>query len=322
MGDSLFVGSCSGVFFAFDKANGDVRWAYDTKIDGARANFHGDPVVTDRLIIVGSDVASGEEAEGATIPDGYVYAFEQATGDLRWKFALEGGMPSDLLRIGSSVYGVSNDGRLLCLEIGSGKLRWSVAPEGGTHRHAPRYSLLSFGDKIVFSGPEGRLTAVNPTSGKTIWTHQLHEEVNTTLVRADSDFYVATDMETIYRLNSKSGAIRAQLPAPGLPYGTPIPLDDSLLVLLEGGDFARIDAREGRVLWVRSTEDEWSSFRPRVLEDRVLVGNADGELIALDLEDGTPLESYRVHGAVRGFAVADEVLYIGTLGGRLFARRM
>ncbi len=50
MGDSLFVGSCSGVFFAFDKANGDVRWAYDTTTDGPRANFHGDPVVTDTLI--------------------------------------------------------------------------------------------------------------------------------------------------------------------------------------------------------------------------------------------------------------------------------
>jgi len=322
VGDSLFVGSCSGVFFSFDKANGDVRWAYDTTTDGTRANFHGDPVVTDRLVIVGSDVASGEEAEGTTIPDGYVYAFEQATGDVRWKFGLEGGIPSDLLRIDGSLYGVGNDGRLVCLEIGTGELRWSVGSESGTQSHAPRYSLLSFGDKIVFSGPQGLLTAVDPVSGKEIWTHQLHEEVNTTLVRAGGDFYVATDMETIYRLSSKSGAIRAQLPAPGLPFGTPIDLGDSLLVLLEGGDFARIDTDEGRVLWTRSIEDEWTSFRPRVLEDRVLVGSGDGELIALNLEDGALLESYRVHGAIRGFAASDGVLYIGTLGGRLFAHRM
>lgn len=318
MGDSLFTGSCSGVFFAFDKTNGDVRWAYDTTRDGQAASFHGDPVVTEKLIIVGSDVAKGEE--DADVPQGYVYAFEQATGEVRWKFGTAGGVSSDLVSIGDSVYGVSNDGSLICLDMADGKLRWSVTPaEADAHRHAPRYSPLSFGDKIVFSGPEGLLTAVHPTSGKKIWTSQLDGEVNTALVPAGNDLYAATDMETIYRVDSKTGAIQAELPAPGLPYGTPIPLDDSLLVLIDGGNFARIDAKEGRVLWSRSTEDEWSSFRPRVLGDHVLVGSADGELIALDLEDGTPAETYRVEGAIRGFSTADGVLYIGTLGGTLFA---
>ena len=41
MDDLLFAGSCSGVFFAFDKASGEVRWAYDTSQDGQPANFHG-----------------------------------------------------------------------------------------------------------------------------------------------------------------------------------------------------------------------------------------------------------------------------------------
>ena len=87
MGESLFTGSCSGVFFAFDKANGDVRWAYDTATDGYSASFHGEPIVTDELIVVGSDTATGEEAEGAVVPDGFVYAFELATGKARWSFS-------------------------------------------------------------------------------------------------------------------------------------------------------------------------------------------------------------------------------------------
>ena len=43
--------------------------------------------------------------------------------------------------------------------------------------------------------------------------------------------------------------------------------------------------------------------------------------MALDLEDGTPVATYRVEGAIRGFLAADGVLYIGTLGGTLFALR-
>ena len=39
----MFTGSCSGVFFAFDKANGDVRWAMVTtaeiELSGNRATL-------------------------------------------------------------------------------------------------------------------------------------------------------------------------------------------------------------------------------------------------------------------------------------------
>ena len=42
------------------------------------------------------------------------------------------------------------------------------------------------------------------------------------------DAISATDMETFYRVDAKKGEVRAELPAPGQPYGTPIRIDDSL----------------------------------------------------------------------------------------------
>ena len=72
VGDLVYGASCSGVLFALDKSSGEVRWRYDTAQDGRSASFHGDPVVTDELLVISSDVSSS----------GFVYAFELDTGEV------------------------------------------------------------------------------------------------------------------------------------------------------------------------------------------------------------------------------------------------
>ena len=53
---------------ALDKKTGQVKWDYDIRKDGEQSQFHGDPLITDQLVVIGTD---------GTI--GYVYAFERAT---------------------------------------------------------------------------------------------------------------------------------------------------------------------------------------------------------------------------------------------------
>ena len=318
MGDLLFVGSCSGWFYAFDNESGDFRWGYDTSGDGQAANFHGDPVVAEGLILVGTDVGRLEDTDD---PRGYVYALEQRSGEIRWKYGVTGGVPSDLVRRNGLVYGVTIAGELVCLEIATGKLRWSVDSGIEAAHDNLRYSLLSIDDTIVFSAPEGTIIAVDAASGERRWTRALYDEVNTTMILDGDEIYVGTKSATIFGIDAKTGQLKRQLSTAGLPYGTPVALKDSLLILLDGGTFQRI-GKDGEVVWSRTTENEWSSSRPLLLDNRVLVGNSEGELIVFDVSDGTRRDSYRVTGAVRGFSVTDELLYIGTIEGKLFAHRL
>lgn len=72
-------------------------------------------------------------------------------------------------------------------------------------------------------------------------------------------------------------------------------------------------------MWQRKAADEWSSFRPLVREGVVWVGNGQGELVALDLDDGTRRRVVKLTGAIRGFEIVDGVFYVGTLDGPFYA---
>lgn len=55
MKHNLVVGSCSGNFCTLDRQTGQIRWRYNIKQDGNQTSFHGDPLVTDDLILINGD---------------------------------------------------------------------------------------------------------------------------------------------------------------------------------------------------------------------------------------------------------------------------
>jgi outer membrane protein assembly factor BamB len=103
VGKLLFVGSCSGNFYALNRDTGGVRWSYNIKQDGDQTSFHGDPLVAGDLILIGTDAGR----------QGHVYAFERTTGKVRWKYRVPSGVAddvgvaSDIVRRGKYVYAVA-----------------------------------------------------------------------------------------------------------------------------------------------------------------------------------------------------------------------
>ena len=125
MGEVVFIGSCVGTFFALDRQTGKVRWSYDIGQDGNQSSFHGNPLVVNDLILTGTD--------GSGI--GHVYAFEMATGKVRWKYPItkgvpnSTGLPTDILRLGNNIFGVTFGDELISLNAQTGKVNWTF-PSG------------------------------------------------------------------------------------------------------------------------------------------------------------------------------------------------
>jgi len=44
---------------ALDKKTGQVKWDYDIRKDGEQSQFHGDPLIADQLVVIGTDGRSG-----------------------------------------------------------------------------------------------------------------------------------------------------------------------------------------------------------------------------------------------------------------------
>lgn len=96
-GELVFIGSCAGTFYAINKTTGQVQWSYDIRKDGKQISFHGDPLVTGNLILIGTD--------HSCVPGGigHVYAFETDSGKVRWKYRSTS-VPTAIVQLGSNVY--------------------------------------------------------------------------------------------------------------------------------------------------------------------------------------------------------------------------
>jgi outer membrane protein assembly factor BamB len=308
VGDSLLVSSCNGMVRALDRKTGRVKWAYDTQKDGEMLSFHGDPLVTSDLIVIGTD--------GKT---GHVYAFDRSTGALRWKYDVaERGVASDVLRLGQNAYAVTLGDELLCLDLETGKPKWtfrsSVTGHGSDWTSSPALTA----DRIYFGGLDGIVYALDSQSGKLVWKKDLGARITTSIALQGRNLYVGTTTRHIYRLDSGSGEVLGDIVTQSEPRWTIVLAGESILVFLGEDVLASLDLSLKRVLWSAEASKEWTSNRPYLWRGRVLAGNRR-ELVALRLSDGVRQWSHQFPEVIRGIGTSDEVLYVGSMKGPIFA---
>ena len=100
---------------ALDRKTGLVKWEYDIRKDGEQSQFHEDPLVTGRLLVIGTDGKIG-----------HVYAFERTTGAVLWKYKVnDRGVASDFIRVRDEGCFVTLGNELVCVDLESGKPKWS-----------------------------------------------------------------------------------------------------------------------------------------------------------------------------------------------------
>lgn len=318
VGDLLYAGSCSGVFFAFAADDGEVVWRYDTRDDGDPAQFHGNPVMTDSLVVTPSDGT----AEGNT------YAFELATGKLVWKQPTDGGggITTDLLAVGWSALGVTLRGDLVSFGLADGFPLWSFSPEGErlAEERAPNPALA--GDRVLFGGLDGAVYAVDAHEGTKIWKIDLGVRISTALTVHGDSVYLGLEDARVLRVAVDDGSVTGEMAVDAAPTGYPLAAGDTLVVLLASGsealDLLALDSALEGERWRRSSADDWTTVRPYSWRGRVLAGTTAGALHAFALEDGSVDWRTELEGRLRGLGSAGDRLYIGTIEGALYALEM
>lgn len=308
MGDLLIVASCNSRVRALDKNSGHVKWEYDISQDGQQTSFHGDPLVTDQLVVIGTDGAMG-----------HVYAFDRTTGAVRWKYRVDQrGVASDVLRLGDNVYAVTLGDELLCLDLATGKAKWTFHSGFSSQDFRWTSTPAVTDNKIYFAGLDGVIYALDPQSGKQIWKKDLGAPIATSVALQGHDLYVGTAKRQLYRLDTTSGEVLGHFETEAEPRGHLIIADGSLLVFLGDEVLASLDPSLKRIRWSAEASKEWTSARPYLWHGIVLAGDRR-ELVALRSADGSRVWSHQFPETVRGIGTSDELLYVGSLKGPIFA---
>jgi outer membrane protein assembly factor BamB len=296
------------MFRALDKETGRVKWEYDIRQDGAQRQFHGDPLVTNDLVLIGTDGAMG-----------HVYAFEKPTGRVRWKYKVEeSGVASDVLQLGRSVYAVTLGDELLCLDLATGKPNWTFHSSSRSKDFHWTSTPAVTSERVYFGGLDGIIYALEAQSGKLVWKKELGGRVTTSLAVRGHDLYVGTAKRRIYRLDTDSGNVLSDLATEAEPHGHLTLAEDSLVVFLGDEVLASLDLSLKKVRWSAEASKEWTSARPYLWRDLVLAGDRR-ELVAFRCSDGAREWSHKFPETIRGIGTSEQALYVGSLGGPVFA---
>ena len=313
MGDVIYVGACSGILSAIDRMTGTPLWLYDVAADGDAREFHGNPVTAKDRVFIPTD--------GGKI--GHIYAFDRVTGDVAWKYAHRGsgnsGFTSDLLLDGDHIIGVTVDERVVALDAASGAEVWSFPIEGKRRRVGISAALKN--GMVIFGSSNGTVYAIDAKRGTQVWKRQLDAATSTAIAVEPDAVVVGTEGSKMYRLRTADGAVLASLQLGAVPQDTPATSDRGIYVITEK-QVMLVDPALRKILWHAESTAKWTSPRPRLWRGWVVVGDSQGNVVALDQRTGATVWSDKVHDRpVRGIGSDDTTLYVGTIDGHVIALR-
>ena len=311
----VFAAAIEGGVRAFDLQTGAAVWSHESDL-----RLSGGPGVGDGLVVVGS-------------LDGHVIALDAATGTEKWQAKV----PNEVITaptIGQGLVLVrSNDGRVTAFDAASGERRWFY------NKDLP--SLTVRGNASVTLGPgvafvnndDGTLSAMSLSDGRLMWSQIVGvPEGRTELDRmADADGPAVLDGTTVFATSYKKETIAIDGPS-----GRPIWTRDnggvggiglapgSVVVADPAGIVWALDKSTGAPVWSHTVLARRSLTAPTVQGDYVVVGDFDGYLHWLRLDNGELATRERAGGkALRAKpVVADGILIVQNVDGELTAFRV
>ncbi|HSG98775.1 MAG TPA: PQQ-binding-like beta-propeller repeat protein [candidate division Zixibacteria bacterium] len=321
-GEQLFIGSCAGLVYALNKRTGDTLWTYDT----FGKSFHGDPIVTDSLLIIPTDDRWFDGAEGP------VLCLRRADGSLVWRFDPAGfsqlgiGVTTSLTLAEDKVIGVTMQDEVVALDLATGDLRWRYRTDYDTTNNYWASVPVVVDSTVYHAGLDGSLTALALGDGAVRWRADIGSRVTTSLGHVDGSLYCGAENGFFYRW-STDGAAHDSLALDGMPIYLLGVSDERLIVLNSpNAEFnlnlvTAVDPSLDSLLWETASEAGlgWTIKQTYFWRDFVLAGDADGVVSLMNKDTGVIEASFGVTGEIRSLGFDDNVIYVGTISGMVYA---
>ncbi len=311
----VYTADPAGDVRAFDAASGRVLWRLDTGLRLSGGPGHGEDT-----LVIGS-------------LDGEVLAINPDSGSERWRARVSSEVVS-APAVGQGVAVVrSLDGRVFGFSITDGSRRWVY------DRGLPSLTLRGSsapviqGRNVYVGYDSGEVVALALADGSQQWEQRVAEAEG----RSELDRMVDIDGELVvtpgelYAVSYK-GEIMAMDPASGRPLWTRdvasftgLSLDGDRLLLSDvRGTVWALDRRSGAAMWRQDGLAHRWLTTPAVHGDYAVVGDFDGYLHWLRLDNGELAARTRLgRKAIRATPqVADGVLHAVTSDGKLAAFRL
>ena len=307
----VYAAAVDGGVHALDLKTGQSVWRYASELP-----LSGGPGAGEGLVVVGS-------------LEGDVIALDAATGTEKWKAKVGNEVLAAPAIGGGTVYVHSNDGRVTAFDATTGERRWFYSVEVPTLT-VRGSGPVTIGPGIVFVGNDnGNMTALSATDGGVLWSIPVAEpDGRSELERmADVDGAVVIDNTMLYATSYKNHTIAIDGPSGQIVWdrenGGPrgLGLSNSAVVVTDPvGKVWALDKNSGASLWQQDGLAHRNTSAPAVQGDYAVVGDLEGVVHWLRLNDGAFAARAQIGGPITGQpVVSDGVVVVQTTEGQLAA---
>ena len=164
--------------------------------------------------------------------NGHVYAFDTRTGKVRWKYKTTS-VPTDIVRIGQNVYFGSFQDTWYALRLQTGELVWKFSTGASNDNCSFVRSPVADQTSLYLTGLDGFVYSLDAMSCRILWKRKLRSSPSTALAIKDKMLFVGANDNRIYRLNTETGSIVAELSVEALPLGRITLTANGLMALLD-----------------------------------------------------------------------------------------
>lgn len=308
--DLVIFGNSLGLIEALNRKTGKPVWTYQTQ--GA---IYSSPVISNNLIILGSGdgniyaltlngklawkAAANKSILGSPIVNGQTVfigasdntfsALDLKSGKLKWQFnEVEGtivGKP--LIYQGKIIFG-SWGRHLYALDINSGSLIWKWNNGHGNRMFSPAMATpVAVNNTVYIAAPDRVLTAIDATTGQTLWRNSESKVRESIGMSADSTLVYGKTMQdeiVAYKTTRTDEGLAWKF---NVGYGyehTPSDLiekDNKLFFGTKNGTVYCIDPKEKKTLWAHKIDHSMVNTFKVIDDNTLLVSTMDGKVVIL-----------------------------------------
>lgn len=308
----VYAASHKGVVEALTADKGKQVWRVKTRLP-----LSAGPAAAEGLVVVGAS-------------DGQLVALDAATGAEKWRHRMSGEVLAKPLIAQGLVVVRTVDGRLQALNAADASVRWTAeetVPKLTLRGTAP--PVLA-GSAIVTGFDNGKLSAVDLTTGDALWNVTIDTpsgrteldrlaDVDAPAMASGRDVFVVGFQGRLAMLELESGQIWWAKDASSYRgFG----VDDDVLYLSQAnGMITALRRRDGAQQWEQNALHQRGLTAPAVNGDQLVVGDYEGYVHWLNKVDGTVAARAKTDGEriTNAPVVADGRVFVQTDGGKLIA---
>ena len=257
-------------------------------------------------------VAIGDSVIVVGTADRTVVLLERDKGRVLWRRRVPGTVAGGPLLDGDRVFVATQatpKGRVMALRLKTGATLWEAASDGVS---AP----LALSDSLLIAiSDAGVVQAFDAATGTPVWQRSVRRAARSAPVPVADGIVVATIGDSLYLLETTTGAIRARMATPGTILGTPATDGEHLYCATTAGRLLSLALPGLTVAWDRPLGDAVYGA-PALVRDTLYVLTANGTLwrIPVTAPEQARSTALRVPATAGPTPMAGGILIGGTSG--------